>query len=93
MNVDHENTQLAIASTTTQRLIAYQALSLKAHQCAVEIALRDSHHPDLSERLIEAHRTLQMSREYLHGLYPRGHRAADEISDAMTALEAAIEAL
>ena len=54
-----------------------------------------SQHPDLCERLIEAHRTLQMSREYLENLYDGkgGHRAADELGDAMTALQNAIEAL
>ena len=77
---------------SNQQLEDFAQRGLAAQQAA-DRAVRESHHPDLTERLIAAHRTLQMSREYLYGLHPRGHRAADEISDAMVALEAAIEAL
>lgn len=77
---------------SNQQLEDFAQRGLAAQQAA-DRAIRDSHHPDLTERLIEAHRTLQMSREYLYSLYPRGHRAADEINDAMVALQTAIEAL
>jgi hypothetical protein len=56
-----------------------------------------SHYPDLCERLIEAHRTLQMSREYLMEKIAtndaKGIRTIDHIFDAMRHLEQAIKAL
>lgn len=55
-----------------------------------------SHYPDLSERLIETHRTLQMSREYLMGFAiddRKANHACDHILDAMQAVEQAIEKL
>ena len=58
-----------------------------------EKLINESHHPDLCERLIETHRTLQMSREYLLGIYPHGHRAINEIDISMVNLENAIELL
>lgn len=67
--------------------------------------INNSHLPDLTERLIEAHRILQMSREYLMPLaiefegHPDAHHvrafnhACDNILDAMGDIELAIAKL
>jgi hypothetical protein len=58
-----------------------------------DILVGRSHLPDLCERLIETHRTLQMSCEYLHQLNSQNNlRAIDEIERAMQHIRKAIEA-
>lgn len=60
-------------------------------------AINNSHHPDLTDRLIETHRTLQMSRQYLMGLVAtndaHGIRIIDHLFDAMGHTEQAIKGL
>lgn len=67
-----------------------------AHQRTMYQTIDQSHYPDLSERLIETHRTLQMSRDYLMGFAHsdrRANHACDHILDAMHAVEQAIGGL
>lgn len=71
------------------------------HQAAAsEINTREliaqSHYPDLSERLIETHQVLQMSRDYLmEKCYgnPQLVRIVDHLFDAMNHTEQAIDKL
>lgn len=58
--------------------------------------VNNSHYPDLSERLIETHRILQMSREYLmEKCYGNAQlvRIVDHLFDAMSHTEQAIDKL